>query len=178
MKRWVFRAGGALASAAALGLTAAPALARDPWGGGWGGGWGRHHDRVDAGDVIAGILIIGGIAAVASAASKASKNRRDDRRYPDDRDYRDNPDNHNDDYRGEPGRLDYGAGYSGEMNDAVNRCIDEVNRGSSRVESIDGAERDGRGWRVRGRVNGNSPFTCSLDGDGRIREVSIDGHAA
>jgi hypothetical protein len=41
---------------------------------GWGNGWGRdrrHHDRgVSAGDVIAGIAIIGVIAAIASAASK------------------------------------------------------------------------------------------------------------
>ena len=60
----------ALAAAAALALSATPALAQ-VWGWG-GGGWGHHHrDRVDAGDVIAGILIIGGIAAIASAASKS-----------------------------------------------------------------------------------------------------------
>lgn len=48
-------------------------------------GYRRWHrrDRVDAGDVIGGILVIGTIAAIASAASKASQ--RD--RYPD-RDYR------------------------------------------------------------------------------------------
>ena len=38
----------------------------------------RHRDRVDAGDVIAGVLILGGIAAIASAAGK----QREDRRYP------------------------------------------------------------------------------------------------
>ncbi|MDE2412732.1 MAG: hypothetical protein KGM18_13260 [Sphingomonadales bacterium] len=186
MNNRLFRGAAMLASTAALSLAATPALARDPWGGwgggrwgggGWGGGWGHHHDGVDAGDIFAGILIIGGIAAIASAASKANKDRRvDDRRYPDNRDYR------GDDYRGEsrdaPGRDGYGAAYNGDMNDAVNRCIDEINRGRSRVDSVDGAERDGSGWRVRGRVNNNGQFSCAIDGDGRIRNVSIDGHAA
>ena len=73
-----------LASVAALTMSASPALAQD-WG--WGGGnWGhRHHDRVDAGDVIAGILIIGGIAAIASAASKNKRDRRDNNREYDNR---------------------------------------------------------------------------------------------
>lgn len=171
MNRKTFRGAAVLASAAALSLAATPALARDRWG--WGGGWGRHHDRVDAGDVIAGILIIGGIAAVASAASKAGKNRRgEDRRYPEDRDYR------ADDYREPAPREGYGAAYAGDMNDAVNRCIDEINRGRSRVDSVDGAEREADGWRVRGRVGTDSRFSCTIDGDGRIRQVSIDGQAA
>lgn len=50
-------------------------------------GWrlGRHHhDRVDAGDVLAGILIIGGIAAIASAASNNKQKRAEpEYRYPD-----------------------------------------------------------------------------------------------
>ena len=67
-----FRIGAGLASAAALSLAATPALARD-WG--WGGHH-RHRDRVDAGDIIAGVLILGGIAAIASAASRYSRSRR------------------------------------------------------------------------------------------------------
>jgi hypothetical protein len=47
-------------SAGALLLTAMPADARS---------YRRHHDGINAGDVIAGALIIGGIAAIASAAS-------------------------------------------------------------------------------------------------------------
>ena len=74
------RPAAALALAAALSLTASPAMAR---------GWGhRHHDRggVDAGDIFAGLLVIGGIAAIASAASKKNKQPREgDYRYPDDR---------------------------------------------------------------------------------------------
>jgi hypothetical protein len=56
-----------LAAAGATALAAMPAQARDNWGGG------RHHDGIDAGDVIAGALIIGGIAAIASAASNGSR---------------------------------------------------------------------------------------------------------
>lgn len=74
------------AAALATAMPATPAFA-----GGWGGtfisgglsfgsgyrghrrGW-RHRDRVDAGDVIAGIAIFGAIAAIASSASR---NRRD-----------------------------------------------------------------------------------------------------
>lgn len=178
MNRKLFKGASVLASAAALSMAATPALARDRWG--WGGGWGRHHDRVDAGDVLAGILIIGGIAAVASAASKAGKNKsrsNDDYRYPEDRDYR-GDDYRGNDYRETAPREGYGTAYAGDMNDAVNRCIDEVNRGRARVEGVDGAERDADGWRVRGRVGNDSRFSCTIDGDGRIRQVSIDGQAA
>jgi hypothetical protein len=37
----------------------------------------RHHDDVDAGDVVAGAVVIGGIAAIASAM-KADKRRKQD----------------------------------------------------------------------------------------------------
>jgi len=47
--------------AGSLLVTAMPAQAR---------GYHRDRDRIDAGDVIAGALIIGGIAAIASAANK------------------------------------------------------------------------------------------------------------
>jgi hypothetical protein len=73
MKLYKSRAAMIAASLAAVALTATPASARH---------W-RHRDRVDTGDVLAGILIIGGIAAVASAASKSSRNREaNDYRYP------------------------------------------------------------------------------------------------
>lgn len=167
-----------LASAAAFSMTASPVLARD-WG--WGG-WGhhRHRDRVDAGDVIAGILIIGGIAAVASAASKANKNRRDDRdyRYPDDR------------YPQRGDRGDYGKDDQPEWSDsdaregstgidsAINRCVDEVSRGSTKVEEVDSVNREGDQWRVEGRTGDGGSFSCSIDRDGRIRQVSVHGKAA
>jgi hypothetical protein len=59
----------AVAAAAILATTAAgPADAR---------GRHRHHDRVDAGDVIAGALLVGGIAALASSMKRHKRARQD-----------------------------------------------------------------------------------------------------
>lgn len=178
----ISRIAATLASVAAFSMAATPAMARDNWGGGWGGwggGWGRHyhHDHdIDAGDVLAGVLIIGGIAAIASAASKASRNRdtRPDYRYPDQR-----PDQRDSDrsYQGS-GRDDRPEwGDSHGIGSAVDRCAAEVERGDSRVDSVDSVSRDGSGWRVDGRLTGGKDFSCNIDGDGRIRGVTLDGHA-
>jgi hypothetical protein len=59
----------ALAAASLIAGAAAPAAAR-------GRHW-RHHDRVDAGDVIGGALAIGGIAALISAIGKANGEKQD-----------------------------------------------------------------------------------------------------
>ncbi len=174
----------ALASAAALAMTATPAMAR---------GWHRHHDRgLDAGDVFAGILIIGGIAAVASAASKANREKREarypdarypDRRYPSDEDYRDYRDYRDRSGRyGEPpaGQSSYGgSGWRGStgMDAAVDTCVGEVERGRDRVESVDSVNRAGEGWRVEGRVENGREFGCSVDGNGRVSRVTVDGRA-
>ena len=163
-----------LASAAAFCMGASPALAQG-WDGGWDG-WGHHHDRrVDAGDVLAGILIIGGIAAIASAVnSKSRDSRRDDRR---------------DDRRDQNGRYpgDRTAGYGNDndqqwrqgsgIDSAVERCSNEVSRGSGRVQAVDSINRDGDGWRVQGRTGNGQQFTCSVDGNGQIRNVQVDGRA-
>lgn len=168
------RSAAVLASAAALSMMATPAMARDwGWGGGWGGGHSRHHDRgIDGGDVLAGILIIGGIAAIASAASKSSKDKRaqEDYRYPDTPAQRDRSAGYGEDSRPQ---WQEGSGING----AINRCMDEIDRGETRVDSVDGVNREGEGWRVQGRVKGGSNFTCAIDGEGRIRQVSIDGRA-
>jgi hypothetical protein len=162
-----FRFSAGLASAAALSLVATPVLARDYWGH-------RHRDRVDAGDVFAGILILGGIAAVASAASKAKREReqRPEYRYPDEAG-RDRDSDRSYEGRGEDNRPDWSE--SRGINTAINRCADEVERGSGRIESVDSVNRDGSGWRVAGRMEGGKGFSCSLDGDGRIRLVDLDG---
>ena len=139
-----------LASAAALAMTATPAMAQ---GWGWGGGWGRHHrDRVDAGDVLTGILIIGGIAAIASAASNSNKRDRDrrrddDRRYPDEQYRRDSNAGYGQDERPEWRERSGGTstGVGGGIDGAVNACIDEVARGSARVDGVDGVNREGKG---------------------------------
>jgi hypothetical protein len=55
-----------IAAAALLSSLATPAPAR-----------GRHHDDVDAGDVVAGAVVIGGIAALASAIGEARREKQD-----------------------------------------------------------------------------------------------------
>lgn len=176
------RSAAVLASAAVLSMAATPALARDRgWGGGWGGHYGRHHDDgISAGDVLAGVLIIGGIAAIASAASKSKKDREareagDEYRYPGDRT---EPQANN--------SADYGRNDADDrpewregtgINGAVDRCLEEVERGSTKVEGVDSVNREGDGWRVAGRTGSGQDFACTVDTDGRIRSVSIDGRA-
>jgi hypothetical protein len=58
----------ALAALVAAGFSA-PAEAR-------GRHW-HHHDDVDAGDVIAGVALVGGIAAIASAITRSNRARQD-----------------------------------------------------------------------------------------------------
>lgn len=171
------RAAAALSAVAAASLMATPAMARG-WGGGWGGGWG-HRDRVDAGDILAGVLVIGTIAAVASAASKASKAKQD-ASYPEPR-YDDRYEQRGDSQRD---RADYGRaddrpewGERGGINAAMNRCVDEVSRGDGEVDQVDSVNRTGDDWKITGRMSGGGDFSCIIDRDGRIRNVNIDGRA-
>jgi len=117
----------------------------------------RHYRRggVDAGDVIAGVLILGGIAAVASAAS-GSRDRSEP--YP----QRDNPSEYEAD-----------EGYRSGMDRAVDMCVEEVEQGRERVASVDSAARGGDGWFVSGEVDSGAPFTCRIGNDGRIGEVEV-----
>lgn len=113
----------ATAAVGAMALAGAtPANARD-----------RDRDGIDAGDVIAGALIIGGIAAIASAASKE--------RYGNGYRYHENR---------------YGHGNSHR---AVERCVRAVERDARRagfrfaeVTEIRDVDRERRGWEVRGRL--------------------------
>lgn len=111
------------------------------------------HNRVDAGDILTGVLIIGGIAAVAGAVKDAElENYRDrDWRYPTD---------------GEPFRDDDASG----LDRAVSICVDEIER-NSRVESVDAANRSAGGWRVTGSLYNGEGFTCSIGADGRIEAI-------
>ncbi|MFM5950485.1 MAG: hypothetical protein ACKOPM_14870 [Novosphingobium sp.] len=171
MTRKTSRFAAVLASVAAFSMMATPAMANHNWG--WGGD--RHRDRVDAGDVIAGILIIGGIAAIASAASNNNKKKRyerrdddgryDDARYEDDRNSRS---------YGSDDRPQWQEG-SG-INGAINRCLSEVGRGSGQGAEVDSVNRDGDGWRVTGRASGGA-FSCSIDRDGRVRNVDLGGRS-
>lgn len=183
----------AVALAASFGLVASPILAapvshpraaptaaalpndvaqdRGWGGGGWGnGGWGgrRHHDGIDGGDVLAGVLVIGAIAAIASSASKAKR----DKEIAQGRDY---DDRYSTPPRSEAGQSDWGRSRS--IDYAVDTCVGEVERGSTRVDTVDGIDREGQGWRVSGRTRNGDPFACTVDGEGRVRGMSVNGAA-
>ncbi|MXO59264.1 hypothetical protein GRI89_06890 [Altererythrobacter salegens] len=161
----------AAASAAVVSLLATPAAALElPVGGpeiyheDSANNWGRryhHRDRVDAGDVLAGVLILGGIAAIAGAASKKDRAERvpPPPPYPQD-------------------RQGYRSSYASDgrgLDSAVNMCVGQVERGPDRVDTVDGANRNGEGWTVSGKLAGGQDFTCRIDNEGRLRELDIGG---
>lgn len=138
----------------------------------------RHRDRVDAGDVIAGIFLIGAIAAIADSAKKSKQRTRE-------RDQRD------DDYHYVPPREDYRAvpddarerGWAPGRSEAENRAADACSWAAegdlgddARVGQIDTLTRGGDGWRVTGNVAapGVMPrdFACTYR-DGRVVDVSF-----
>ena len=103
----------------------------------------RDNDRIDAGDIIAGAVILGGIAAVAGAIGN---NDRYDSRYGyNDRNYRDR------------NRYDYRGG--GTARAAIQRCVSAVERDARRagyrfadVTEIRDVDRERYGWEVKGRL--------------------------
>lgn len=127
------------------------------WRRGWrrGRGW-RRHRGVSAGDVLAGVLIIGGIAAVANAANNNRRRERDvvivDR---DDR--RDNR---------EVRRNDSTNG----LESAVDQCVERIQQ-DVRVDSVDSVDRTSRGWVVTGALFNGTGFTCAIDNNGRIDAI-------
>ena len=126
----------------------------------------RHRrNRVDAGDVITGVLILGGIAAVANAV----KNSNRDERYRDrdwrDRDYRDR--------RGEPYRDSNATG----LDRAASLCVAAIER-DARVETVDSVDRNAAGWTVTGRLFDGQGFTCAIGQDGRIDAIDYGSGAA
>ena len=167
MARLFTRIAATAACAAALSLTAPPAMAR-----GWHGGYRHHHGGVDGGDILAGALIIGGIAAIASAASNSGRNDggyryRESYPYP----------SYRPQYRGSSNYSDRGYS-SGAIDSAVNACVGEVERGQDRVAAVDNASRTTDGWRISGQLDGGSDFSCAIDNDGRIRSVDLgDGYS-
>ena len=111
-------------------------------------------DHIDAGDIIAGALIIGGIAAVASAAG--GRNGRV--------------------YEGRYGN-DYGYGYdrAGSSRQAVEQCVNAAERNASRysyrgnaqVTDIRNIDRKRDGYTVKGRIAVNSQGREWRRGDNR-----------
>ena len=142
---------GTVAAGAMALASAAPAAAEDH----------RKKDKISAGEVIAGALIIGGIAAVASSID----NRRG-------------------------ARYAHGGYYDGHRyanpRFAINRCVRAAEKRARRiggwryadVTSIRDVDRTRRGFRVKGRIaveghrysrrnSDRGRFTCYFDGRGR-----------
>lgn len=173
----VFKLSAAPAILAAFSLTATPVLAADmpvpvavsaaDVAPAWAPGddtahnhrWYRYRrNRIDGGDILAGVLILGGIAAIANAAKKS-----DDRRYRD-RDYR-RP--YPDQRRGDWGYQDNDTR---GIDRAIDTCVDEVER-NARIETVDTVNRNARGWEVTGTIYNGDGWTCSIGQDGRIDAI-------
>ncbi len=144
----------------------------------------RHKDRVDAGDILAGIGILAGIAIIASAASKSKKNDREERRYPPDYpqdNQQDYPQDIPQDRRGSlPERddrpADFGNGdTAGDAVSACSRAAESEAGGNAWVEEIRGVTRSGNGWRVEGQISGSGArsFTCGVSA-GQVDFIRFD----
>ena len=159
----------ALVATTMLATSVTPALAQGyPGGyGNYGGRYGdRHHDRgVSAGDVIAGVAVIGVIAAIASAAGKSSRDR-----------------GYNNGYRGD-------IRTEGQAADACTVRVEQ--QAGARVSSIDQVYRTRDGYQVTGTVDARGyrndrddrygrgydngqRFTCAVR-YGQVDDVRIDG---
>lgn len=149
---------------AVLATSVTPAMAQGYPGGGYHNGNGhrsydRHHRRhnrgVSAGDVIAGVAIIGVLAAIAGAASKSSSR--------------------NDRYRGT----------INSENQAADACASRVEqRYGARVRFIDDVQATRDGYDVRGTIetndrneSGAQRFTCSVR-YGQVEDVRVDSDYA
>lgn len=130
----------------------------------------HRRNRIDAGDVIAGVLVLGGIAAIASAASNNKKNRE---RYRD-RDYERDYDRRYDDRRNDDRRSDARSTGSRGLDNAVSQCLSRIER-DVRVDTVDGVDRTGEGWIVTGSLYNGEGFSCRINNNGRIDSVDYAG---
>jgi len=173
------RLAGATAMAAALSMAATPAAAVElpapatftnaythvnTGDAGEADGWRRyrrHRDRgIDAGDVIAGVVVVGALAALIGSANRSSRDRD---RYEDRRVRYDD-------------RRDRGYESRG-IEGAVDMCVDQVEYRDNRVENVDRADRSASGWTVSGTLSDGERWTCSIDNAGEVRSIDY-GRAA
>ena len=136
---------GTVATGAMLMTAASPAQAQYR-----GDRYDRDRDGISAGEIIAGVVVLGGLAAILSSGDN---DRYDNRGY-DGRNYR------NDNY-GYNGGYDYNR--YGNSRQAVNQCVNAVNQRSSykrgaRVDQVTRVERTGKGYRIEGRVSVNDRY--------------------
>lgn len=177
---------------------------------GWHRGW-RGRRGVGAGDVIAGVAILGGIAAIASAANN---NRRRDRdvvvveredRYDRDRRWREENEQRREieELRRRTDEQEREIEYlrsrgvdarsvSGDrarqtalppvrapltIEGAIDRCVEVVGI-DDEVAGVEGVDRTGSGWSVRGRIADGESFDCRIGSDGQIEALENRGFSA
>lgn len=138
----------------------------------WRGYRRYRRNRIDGGDVLAGVLILGGIAAIASAAS--NNNRRD--RY-EDRRYRYEERRDRDRYRYDDRRRSNPRSSGSGIDSAVSQCLGTIER-DVRVDTVDNATRGPSGWTVSGTLFNGSGFTCQIDNNGRISDIDYGGYSS
>lgn len=192
MRKLRAHAAAPIAVLAALSLTATPVLARG--GDDWRSRHHRHGDGIDGGAILAGLLVVGGAAAIASGVTKASQDTQpeadhypggpddgasDDGGYsqaPEEPDNGDAPAEQND---GGVPDSDHAAGtytHNG-FGDAVDRCLDELERDRNRIDTIENVHHAENAYDVEGRLADGRAFACSVDEEGQVRSVDIDGRA-
>jgi hypothetical protein len=153
-------------AATSLALLATPVLARDHHRGGWNDrgwhdrGWDRRHrdNGVGAGDVIAGVAVLGAIAAIAGVFD-GNRNRDNEPvpvGYPD-----------------ADTRAYNGVANGSGLDRAVDICVAEIEATGPRISGVDSANRTAEGWFVSGAVDSGAPFSCRLGNDGRVADVEI-----
>jgi hypothetical protein len=141
------------------------------------GRYGRHrHDRIDGGDIVAGIGILAGIAIIADIASKSKSNKQRTRgdRYPEQY-----PDSFPRDSRDNSAERNIRSG--DDVGSAVSLCSAAAERTAgkdSRVDEIRSVTREGSGWQVAGDLSGaNQSFTCTVSG-GQVQDIRLDNSRA
>jgi hypothetical protein len=116
-------------------------------------------DGIGAGDVIAGVLVLGAVAAIAGAFD-GRDGRDEPRRYPAD------------------ARRDDRDAESRGLSRAVDMCVAELEGRGDRVTRIDSATRDAAGWRVEGVSEDDGSFVCRIGNDGRVRDIGAGGNVS
>lgn len=130
--------------------------------------WGRHrgHDRIDGGDILTGLLILGGIAVIAGAANGNGNGNSQN----DEPDY---PVTYPEDSRSAPS----GTFRSGGMDRAVEMCVGEVERRNAEVGEVDSANRGADGWFISGSTRTGAPWACRIGNDGQVDSVDVGDNA-
>ncbi len=199
------RACASLATLAVAMLTVTPAMAQG-WGGPPPPPYRHHPYHGDGGaDFLAGLLFLGGVAAIVSAANSSKNTQQTVNSEPvnspsansDDRSYVDSVPSASDARPAYPGgpvageagyaaaddeeahyEARHGTNVSAGFGMAVDTCASEIEGSTSdKVQNVDKVDHLNGRIAVEGHLNDGRPFACSVDQDGHVRSVAIDGHA-